>query len=211
MNAAAIRGYVETDRAAVNAVALAAFAQYAGDYEDWPTFSAGIARMADLAADGDLLVAERGGVVAGAVVHVGPGRPRSAIFPDDWSVIRMLVVDPAARGGGVGRALVAATLERARRAGAPAVGLHTSPIMATALRLYESIGFVREHDLPPNRGVPYARYTLPAAGISAALARLAAPGTPVGSIKNVVPAQAGAQVVRATEVQAGLGFPPARE
>jgi ribosomal protein S18 acetylase RimI-like enzyme len=174
MNVTTIRGYIETDRAAVNKVALAAFAQYAGDYDDWPTFSAGIGRMADLAADGDLLVAERGGVVAGAVVHVGPGRPRSAIYPDDWSVIRMLVVDPAARGGGIGRALVAATLERAQCAGAPAIGLHTSPIMTTALRLYTSIGFVREHDLPPIRGVPYARYRLPAASIPAALARLAA-------------------------------------
>jgi ribosomal protein S18 acetylase RimI-like enzyme len=169
-----IRAYVETDRAAVNAVALAAFAQYENDYEDWPTFSAGIGRMADLAADGDLFVAERDGSIAGAVVHVGPGRPRSAIFPDDWSVIRMLVVDPAARGGGIGRALVAAALEQARRVEAPAIGLHTSPIMATALRLYESIGFVREHDLPPIRGVPYTRYTLPAADIGAALARLEA-------------------------------------
>jgi ribosomal protein S18 acetylase RimI-like enzyme len=172
MNATTIRDYLDTDRAAVNAVALAAFAQYAGAYDDWPTFSAGIARMADLAGDGDLLVAERDGGIAGAVVHVGPGRPRSAIFPDDWSVIRMLVVDPATRGGGIGRALVAATLERARHAQAPAVGLHTSPIMATALRLYESIGFVRENDLPPIRGVPYARYVLPAADIPAALARL---------------------------------------
>ena len=170
-----IRDYVETDRAAVNAVALAAFAQYAGDYEDWPSFSAGIGRMADLAADGDLFVAERAGVVAGAVVHVGPGRPRSAIYPDDWSVIRMLVVSPEQRGAGIGRALVAATLERAQCAGAPAVGLHTSPIMATALRLYESIGFVREHDLPANRGVPYARYMLPAAGIARALDRLRGP------------------------------------
>lgn len=174
MTAMTIRAYIEADRAAVNAVALAAFAQYAGDYDDWPTFSAGIARMADLAGDGDLVVAERAGRVVGAVVHVGPGRPRGAIFPHDWSVIRMLVVDPAARGGGIGRALVGAALERAQRACAPAVGLHTSPIMATALRLYESIGFVREHDLPPNRGVPYARYTLPAAHIPAALARLAA-------------------------------------
>jgi len=174
MKAATIRDYIETDRAAVNAVALAAFTQYAGDYEDWPTFSVGIARMGDLAGDGDLLVAERGGRIAGAVVHVGPGRPRSAIFPEDWSVLRMLVVDPAARGGGIGRALVAAALERARQARAPAVGLHTSPIMATALRLYESIGFVREHGLAPIRGVPYARYTLPAADITAALARLAA-------------------------------------
>ncbi|KGF80009.1 hypothetical protein IA69_20510 [Massilia sp. JS1662] len=172
-----IRDYIETDRAAVNAVALAAFAQYAGDYEDWPTFSAGVGRMADLAADGDLLVAEGGGGVVGAVVHVGPGRPRSAIYPDNWSVIRMLVVDPAARGAGIGRALVAATLERARRTDAPAVGLHTSPIMATALRLYMSIGFVREHDLPPIRGVPYARYVLRADGIAAALARLASSTT----------------------------------
>ncbi|WP_440963648.1 GNAT family N-acetyltransferase [Massilia sp. GER05] len=189
MNATTIRGYVETDHAAVNAVALAAFAQYAGDYDDWPTFSAGIGRMADLTADGDLLVAERGGVVAGAVVHVGPGRPRSAIYPDNWSVIRMLVVDPAARGGGIGRALVAATLERARRTDAPAVGLHTSPIMATALRLYESIGFLREHDLPPNRGVPYARFMLPAAHIPAALVKL---GT-ASCHRHVVPAKAGTQ------------------
>ena len=167
-----IRDYLPADRAAVNTVALAAFAQYAGDYDDWPTFSAGIGRMADLAADGDLLVAEHVGRVLGAVVHVGPGRPRSAIFPEDWSVIRMLVVDPAARANGIGRALVAAALARARIAGAPAVGLHTSPIMASALRMYEAIGFVREHDLPSIRGVPYARYVLPAADIGAALAKI---------------------------------------
>ena len=172
MSGVVIRAYADADRAAVNAVALAAFAQYAGDYDDWSAFSAGIGRMADLAGDGDLFVAERDGVIVGAVVHVGPGRPRSAIYPDDWSVIRMLVVDPAARGAGIGRALVAATLERAARTGAPAVGLHTSPIMATALRLYEGIGFRREHDLPPIRGVPYARYVLPADDIGKALAHL---------------------------------------
>jgi ribosomal protein S18 acetylase RimI-like enzyme len=161
MNGIVIRDFRPADGAAVNAVALAAFAQYAGDYDDWPAFSAGIARMAELAADGDLLVAEcNDGRIVGAVVHVGPGRPRSAIYPDDWSVLRMLVVDPAWRGGGIGRALVGAALERAARAGAPAVGLHTSPIMAAALRLYASLGFVREHDLAPIRGVPYARYVL---------------------------------------------------
>lgn len=173
MSGVVIRAYADADRAAVNAVALAAFAQYASDYDDWPAFSAGIGRMADLAADGDLLVAESGGAVVGAVAHVGPGRPRSAIFPGDWSVIRMLVVEPEQRGAGIGRALVAGALRCAARAGAPAVGLHTSPIMAAALRLYEGIGFRREHDLPPIRGVPYARYVLPAGAIDAALARLA--------------------------------------
>lgn len=167
-----IRAYADPDREAVNRVALAAFSQYANQYEDWPSFSAGIARMADLARDGDLMVAEREGRVLGAVVHVGPGRPRSAVFPDEWSVIRMLVVDPAARGQGIGRQLVAACLRHASAAGAPVVGLHTSPIMASALRLYHAIGFVRDSDLPPIRGVPYGRYVLRAAGFDQAQAML---------------------------------------
>lgn len=168
-----IRDYAADDRAGVNAVALAAFGQYRDDYDDWPAFSTGIARMADLAHDGDLLVAERDGAVAGAVVHVGPGRPRNAaIYAEDWSVLRMLVVAPGQRGQGVGRALVRAALERARDAGAPLVALHTSPIMASALRMYLAIGFVRERDLALIRGVPYALYVLPAVEIPRALALL---------------------------------------
>jgi ribosomal protein S18 acetylase RimI-like enzyme len=73
----------------------------------------------------------------------------------------MLVVDPARRGQGAGRALVDGCLRLAGEAGAPAVGLHTSPIMASALRMYEALGFVRDQDLAPIRGVPYGRYVLP--------------------------------------------------
>jgi GNAT superfamily N-acetyltransferase len=164
-----VRAYAAADRGAVNAVARAAFAQYAQDYDDWPGFIDGIGRMADLAADADLLVAEQDGAIVGAVAHVGPGRPRSAIFPPEWSVVRMLVVDPQRRGQGAGRKLVAGCLWLAQEADAPAVGLHTSPIMASALRMYETIGFVRDCDLPPIRGVPYGRYVLPAADIPEAL------------------------------------------
>jgi ribosomal protein S18 acetylase RimI-like enzyme len=167
-----IRPYAEADREAVNAVARAAFAQYSQDYADWPSFIDGIGRMAELAAHADVLVAEQDGVIAGAVAHVGPGRPRAAFFPDAWSVIRMLVVDPARRGQGAGRALMAGCLRLAREAGAPAVGLHTSPLMASALRLYEAIGFVRDSELPAIRGVPYGRYVLAEAAIPEALARL---------------------------------------
>jgi ribosomal protein S18 acetylase RimI-like enzyme len=156
-----VRAYAPGDREAVNAVARAAFAQYAGDYSDWPSFIEGIGKMADLAENADLLVAEQDGVITGAVAHVGPGRPRAAFFPPEWSVIRMLVVDPARRGQGAGRALVDGCLRLAREAGAPAVGLHTSPIMASALRMYEAMGFVRDQDLAPIRGVPYGRYVLP--------------------------------------------------
>lgn len=168
-----IRAYLEADREAVNAVARAAFAQYASDYEDWPGFIEGIGRMADLSKDADVLVAEQDGVIVGAVAHVGPDRPRAAFFPDAWSVIRMLVVDPQRRGQGAGRALVAGCLRHALEAGAPAVGLHTSPVMASALRMYEAIGFVRDQDLAPIRGVPYGRYALPAADIPSAIRLLA--------------------------------------
>lgn len=169
---ACVRGYQPADRDAVNTVACAAFAQYARDYEDWPVFFAGIGRMADLSDDGDLLVAEQDGVIAGAVAHVGPGRPKSAIFPTEWSIIRMLVVSPAHRGLGVGRQLMAACLRLAQEAGAAAVGLHTSPIMVSALRMYEAVGFVRDCDLPPIRGVPYGRYVLPASGLAGARGKI---------------------------------------
>jgi ribosomal protein S18 acetylase RimI-like enzyme len=176
-----VRPYAGADREAVNAVARAAFAQYAKDYADWPSFIDGIGRMAELAVDADLLVAEQDGEIIGAVAHVGPGGPRAAFFPDEWSVIRMLVVDPARRGQGAGRALVAGCLRLAREAGAPFVGLHTSPLMASALRMYEAIGFVRDRELAPIRGVPYGRYVLPSAAIEAAIGRLGASGRTIAA------------------------------
>jgi ribosomal protein S18 acetylase RimI-like enzyme len=169
-----VRSCEPRDRDAVNAVARAAFAQYEQEYEDWLSFIEGIGRMADLAADADVLVAEQDGVIVGAVAHVGPGRPRAAFFPPEWSVIRMLVVDPQRRGQGAGRRLVAGCLRLAQDAGAPVVGLHTSPVMGSALRMYEAAGFVRDRDLPPIRGVAYGRYVLPAAEIPDAVQLLGA-------------------------------------
>jgi GNAT superfamily N-acetyltransferase len=166
-----IRDYVDADRDGVNQVALAAFAQYEAHYEGWTSFREGLARTADLANHADLIVADNAGIV-GAVAHVGPGKPRNPIFPDDWSVIRMLVVAPEQRGRGIAKRLVAAALQRARDSGAPVVGLHTSPIMADAFCLYLNIGFQRDCELPPIRGVPYARYVLPQLAIPAALERL---------------------------------------
>jgi GNAT superfamily N-acetyltransferase len=167
-----VENYAASDRDSINRVALAAFAQYEQHYDDWPAFQVGVARMSYLADDADLMIAKRDGVVVGGIGHIAPGKPRDPIFPDDWSVIRMLVVAPEQRGLGVGRHLVAACLQRAAHAGAAVVGLHTSPIMADALALYTRIGFVRDCELPPINGVPYARYVLPGASINAAIALL---------------------------------------
>ena len=58
--------------------------------------------------------------------------------------IRMLGVDPDARGRGAGRALLEACIAEARRQGKHAVTLHTTEDMHAALALYASAGFVRD-------------------------------------------------------------------
>ena len=70
----------------------------------------------------------------------------------------MLVVDPAARGRGLGRMLTEECMRRARRDGAEMIALHTSPIMQVALAMYLRLGFVPLRDSPPIFGVPYRIY-----------------------------------------------------
>lgn len=65
-------------------------------------------------------------------------------LPPDTASLRMLGVDPAARGRGVGRALVEACLERARAAGKRVMVLRTTERMEVAAALYRSLGFERD-------------------------------------------------------------------
>lgn len=55
--------------------------------------------------------------------------------------IEDVVVDPAARGRGVGEALVRAAIDRARREGATVLDLTSRPEREAANRLYLRIGF----------------------------------------------------------------------
>lgn len=57
--------------------------------------------------------------------------------------IEDVVVDSAARGRGVGSALVRAAVERAERMGSRSVDLTSRPSREDANRLYQSLGFVR--------------------------------------------------------------------
>lgn len=147
------------DAAAVNAVALAAFAQYADEYEDWDSYKLNIGRMAELAGTGELIVAEAGREVVGAVIYVGPEQPKRDFFEPGWPVLRMLVVSPSHRGLGIGRLLTEECIQRARRDKAPLIALHTSPIMQVALPMYLRLGFLLHKHVPDIAGVPYAVYT----------------------------------------------------
>ena len=65
-------------------------------------------------------------------------------LPPDVARLRMLGVAPAARGRGVGRALVEAANALAVQDGRSAMLLHTTDLMETALALYQDMGFVRD-------------------------------------------------------------------
>ncbi|HEX4196810.1 MAG TPA: GNAT family N-acetyltransferase [Caulobacteraceae bacterium] len=153
-----IRRARDDDAAAIDQVALAAFAQYRDAYSDWAVFSRGVGAMS--AIEAELIVAERDGGVCAAVGYVGPGLPKPAFFEPDWPAIRMLVVDPEARGQGLGRRLAEACIERARADAAPLIALHTSPIQQVALAMYQRMGFREHRPIAPIFGVPYAVYLL---------------------------------------------------
>ena len=120
---------------------------------------AGLSKTSDLSASGEVIIAERQHQVAGAVAYFGPNRAKAPFFDQSWPIIRMLVVDPAFRGRGLGRALSMECIARAKRDGASLIALHTSPIMKVALPMYLKIGFIKAYDAPPIFGVAYAVYT----------------------------------------------------
>ena len=121
---------------------------------------ADVARRADLA---ELLVARADdGRLVGSVALVLDGDFGEVTESEDEAAVRMLVVDPAAQGRGIGALLMTECLERARAAGKRRMVLSTSTVMEAAHRLYERLGFTRlpERDWSPVPGVDLLVYAL---------------------------------------------------
>lgn len=154
-----LRDYKESYERRVNELALSAFEQYSGEYEDWDGFRNKISQMSKLAESAELIVAEMGSEIVGAVGYVGPNKSKAEFFKPDWAIIRMLVVSPEARRKGIGRALTEICLNRAERDQSEILALHTSKIMSVALSMYMKIGFSVYSDAPDIHGVKYGVYT----------------------------------------------------
>ena len=162
MNAATIevRAFQPEDAGEVNRIALAAWDEYRNLFSDWPRTRSFFAASASRAAEMDLLIATAASRIVGLVGYVAPGRKREDFFPADWALMRLLSVDPAERGQGIGRRLSEECIARARRERASIIGLHTSPALTIALPMYLRLGFVHYRDIPDRNGLPYATYAL---------------------------------------------------
>jgi N-acetylglutamate synthase-like GNAT family acetyltransferase len=75
--------------------------------------------------------------------------------PDEFEVAKMAVT-ASCQGIGVGRKLLAASIELARRAGVRRLYLETNHVLGPAIHLYESLGF-RHIDPSRIEPSPYAR------------------------------------------------------
>lgn len=102
------------------------------------------------------------GELLGGVTYVsGPDDPYAEELREGEAGMRMLAVDPAHQGSGVGRALTEWCLARARADGRRRMVLHTGAWMPAAVRLYERMGFARVPDLDfvPVPGVDLIAYS----------------------------------------------------
>jgi GNAT superfamily N-acetyltransferase len=99
-----------------------------------------------------LLVAVRdGNEIAGAVVYFNEmkyyGSGGTATREENAAGFRLLAVDPAIRGKGIGKLLANACIEKARENKLSQVIIHTTTAMQTAWKMYEQMGFKRSEDL----------------------------------------------------------------
>jgi len=118
------------------------------------TYLAELRDAARRAREAELLVALDGGRVVGSVTYAPFGSGYAQLAGPGEAEFRMLVVDPAARGRGVGERLVGECLRRARAAGADTLRLAAAQVSVAAHRLYVRLGFRRtpERDWEPVPG-----------------------------------------------------------
>ena len=155
-----LRDFIQEDSDKINEIAYAAWSQYEGVFSEWKSFVDFIRNVSKLADYLQFIVAVRNNELIGFVAYIGPHVKREKIFPDDWAVLRLLSVLPSMRGCGVGLSLTNECIKRAKKDGAKILGLHSSPVLQSALNLYLRIGFVFAKSIPKRRSVSYSVYVL---------------------------------------------------
>lgn len=150
-----VREAIESELDDVGRIAVDAY-RADGQLHDESEYEVALRDAAGRARDSSVLVAVDGGRVVGAVAVCAPGSRLAEISREGELEFRMLSVDPAAQGRGVGRALVAACIDRARALECRAVVICTrSDVADRARRMYRRLGFARlpDRDWTPVPGI----------------------------------------------------------
>jgi GNAT superfamily N-acetyltransferase len=156
----AIRPALPEEFDVVADVCVAAYAPFvAGDHH----YVAVLRDVAARAAAAEVLVAaDADGRVHGTVTFVPDGGPLGEIAAPGEAEFRMLAVDPAARGAGLGTALLRHVLDESRACGRRGVVCSSLPAMRAAHRIYARVGFRREpaRDWSPVPGVDLLAFAI---------------------------------------------------
>jgi ribosomal protein S18 acetylase RimI-like enzyme len=131
-------------------VTAAAYREFVAPGETlWEAY---LTQIADVASRAErtrvMLAVEDGRIVGSATLEVDGRVDQEGDRPLEphEAHIRMLGVDPSARGHGVARQLMAVCEETARSAGKTFMTLHTTSRMRGAQRMYASLGYERMED-----------------------------------------------------------------
>ncbi|GAB6928964.1 GNAT family N-acetyltransferase [Paenibacillus sp. JCM 10914] len=145
-----VRDAQEWESEAVAVVMLESYQQYAFDLpeERWVEYRDSIRNSAFSSAPYARIVAELGGEIVGSVQlflssEAAYGKPEMGI---NSPIIRLLAVSPGTRGRGIATLLIQEAARRCLQLGASTLNLHTSDMMASAVKLYERLGFERAYD-----------------------------------------------------------------
>jgi ribosomal protein S18 acetylase RimI-like enzyme len=151
------------DHEAVGRVTVAAYAPFMESRDD-SDYMQELRDGATRDREAELWVAvDDEGAVLGSVTSCPEGSPWRELSRPGQGEFRMLGVDPAAQGQGVGAALVQHVVDGFRAEGVSEVVLCSMSTMTPAHRLYGRLGFVRapELDWSPVPGIDLLAFRLP--------------------------------------------------
>jgi ribosomal protein S18 acetylase RimI-like enzyme len=134
--------------AEVGTVTADAYREFFDENDQLHSYLDEVADVAGRAPRTTILVAVEGDRVVGSATLEIDGRASDEVGPlePDEAHIRMLGVSADARGGGVGKALMAECERRALEAGRTRMTLHTTVRMRAARAMYASLGYERTND-----------------------------------------------------------------
>ncbi|MFF2908885.1 GNAT family N-acetyltransferase [Paenibacillus sp. NPDC057934] len=151
-----VREATAQDREAIAELMLEAYSQYATVMPElsWKEYSNSIRESAYGDRPEARIIAEIDGQIVGSVLlflssEAAYGKPELGI---DSPIIRLLAVSPNARGRGIATLLIQESIRRSLELGASTLNLHTSDMMASAIQLYEKLGFQRAYETDIDNG-----------------------------------------------------------